>query len=177
MSLILHPPLRCSAFQTYGRCPGLRAPALIRMCLRGASSQLLVANRVVSLGARATVETLYTARFLYRTLSIPHMLIGPCQHPDSFECSAIRKRKENALTEDKSGKKRVSLTLGQKRDVICCLAENIAVPDFAAEFGISLIGKFMIYGNIRGNGSGHPLAMRKTVLRRDERNRGSPQIH
>ena len=29
----------------------------------------------------------------------------------------------------------------------------------------------MIYGNIRGNGSGHPLAMRKTVLRRDERNR------
>ena len=70
---------------------------------------------------------------LYRTLSIPRMLIVPCQHPDSFECSAMRKRKENPLTEDKSGKKRVCLTLGQKRDVICRLAENKAVPEVAAD--------------------------------------------
>ena len=41
------------------------------------------------------------------------------------------------MTEDKSEKKRVCLTLGQKRDVICRLAENKAVPEVAAEFGIS----------------------------------------
>ena len=89
----------------------------------------------------------------------------------------MRKRKENPLTEDKSEKKRVCLTLGQKRDVICRLAENKAVPEVAAEFGISRRqvddirkhkGKWIRTSTI---------AMRKTVLRRDERNRGSPQIH
>ena len=60
----------------------------------------------------------------------------------------MRKRKENPLTEDKSGKKRVHLTLGQKQDVICRLAERKLLQSLGL-----VVGKSMIYGNIRGNGS------------------------
>ena len=92
--------------------------------------------------------TYYSRDSLYSTLSITCMLIVPCQHPDNFECSAMRKRKENPLTEDKSGKKRVCLTLGQKRDVICRLAENKAVPEVATEFGISCRQVYDIWKHI-----------------------------
>ena len=49
-----------------------------------------------------------------------------------------------------------------------------AVPEVAAEFGIS---RRQVHDVRKDKGKwidGHLLAMRKTVLRRDERNRGSP---